>query len=234
MRAQDDRPKMPAAKDRGRFITLEGGEGAGKTTQLARILRFLRENGIDVIGTREPGGSPGAEILRRLLLSGSFADLGPAAEAILFGAARIDHIDSRIKPALAAGTFVVCDRFSDSTRAYQGAAGGLDLRFLRALERVVAGDLKPDLTLILDLPPETGLARAAARCGADGVCDRFEREDARFHEKLRAAFLEIAAQEPGRCAVIDAARPQDEVTEAICRIIEERLLCSPVPKARSA
>jgi dTMP kinase len=213
---------------RGWFITLEGGEGAGKSTQLGHIVRWLREKGIEAIATREPGGSPGAEILRQVLLSGSMSSLGPAAEAILFAAARIDHIDTKIRPALAAGTFVVCDRFADSTRAYQGARGQLDPRFLRALERVSLGDLRPDLTLILDLPPTEGLARAGARRGTKEAPDRFEREDLPFHENLRAAFLEIAAAEPKRCAVIDASRAEEDVAQAIFDVISKRLL-APVP-----
>jgi dTMP kinase len=216
--------QIDTAMRRGRFITLEGGEGAGKSTQLGHILRWLHDRGIAAIGTREPGGSPGAEVIRKVLLSGRIAGLGPAAEAILFAAARIDHIDKKIKPALAAGTFVVCDRFADSTRAYQGARGQLDPRFLRALERVVLNDVHPDLTLILDLPPIQGLARAAARLGEGEAPDRFEREDLQFHESLRSAFLAIAAQEPERCAVIDASRPEDDVAQAIFDVLRERLL----------
>ena len=149
--------------------------------------------GIAAIGTREPGGSPGAEILRKLLLSGRIAHLGPAAEAILFAAARIDHIDTTIAPALAAGTWVVSDRYADSTRAYQGARGQVDPRFLRALERIALGNVRPDLTLILDLPVTDGLARATARRTAGEAPDRFEREDLAFHETLRSAFLSIAS-----------------------------------------
>ena len=208
----------------GRFITLEGGEGAGKSTQLRHIMRWLRERGIEAVGTREPGGSRGAEVLRKVLLSGSIASLGPAAEAILFAAARIDHIDKKIKPALADGKFVVCDRFADSTRAYQGIRGQLEPRFLRALERVTLGDLRPDLTLILDLPPAEGLARAIARRGTGEAPDRFEREDLQFHESLRAAFLAIGAAEPGRCAIIDASRSEEEVARAIFDVISKRLL----------
>ncbi|MGB6177368.1 MAG: dTMP kinase, partial [Methylocella sp.] len=183
------RPQIHAARERGFLITLEGGEGVGKSTQAGHLLRNLRKAGIEAIGTREPGGSPGAEILRKVLLSGAVARLGPAAEAILFAAARVDHIDKTIEPALAAGTFVVCDRFADSTRAYQGARGQLDPQFLRALERVTLGDVRPGLTLIFDLPVAQGLARAAARRGAGEAPDRFEREDLEFHESLRAAFL---------------------------------------------
>lgn len=213
-----------AAARRGRFITLEGGEGAGKSTQLRHILRWLNDKGIAAIGTREPGGSPGAEILRNVLLSGNLANLGPAAEAILFAAARVDHIDNKIKPALEAGKFVVCDRFADSTRAYQGVCGKLDPRFLRALERVTLGDLRPDLTLILDIPPAEGLARAAGRHGGEGTPDRFEREDLHFHENLHAAFLGIAAAEPERCAVIDASPPEEDVAQAIFAVLSRRLL----------
>jgi dTMP kinase len=211
---------------RGKFITLEGGEGAGKSTQLAHILCFLRERGIEAIGTREPGGSPAAEALRKLLLSGRFEGLGPAAEAILFAAARIDHIDRKIAPALAAGKYVVCDRFADSTRAYQGMHKDLAPRFLRALERVSLGGLRPDLTLILDIPPAEGLARAARKRDQDQVPDRFEREDLQFHEGLRAAFLDIAAAEPERCAVIDALKPEEEVRKAVFKAISERLLAA--------
>jgi dTMP kinase len=210
---------------RGRLITLEGGEGAGKSTQLAHIMRWLQQSGIEAIGTREPGGSPGAEILRMFLLSGRLAILGPAAEAILFAAARIDHIDAMIEPALSAGKFVVCDRYSDSTRAYQGAQEQLDPRFLRALERVTLGTVRPDLTLIFDLPAAEGLARASLRRGhAEGPADRFEGEDLRFHESLRATFLAIAAAEPGRCAVVDASQPEEGVSQAIFDIISKRLL----------
>jgi dTMP kinase len=216
--------QIHAARERGSLITLEGGEGVGKSTQVRRLLRNLREAGIEAIGTREPGGSPGAEILRKVLLSGGVARIGPAAEAILFAAARVDHIDKKIEPALAAGIFVVCDRFADSTRAYQGTHGQLDLRFLSALERVTLGDVRPSLTLILDLPAAEGLARAASRRGAGQAPDRFESEDLEFHESLRAAFLAIAAAEPVRCAVIDAARAEADVAHEIFDVILDRLI----------
>jgi dTMP kinase len=218
------------ARERGSFITLEGGEGVGKSTQTGHLLRNLRNAGIQAIGTREPGGSPGAEILRKVLLSGDVARLGPAAEAILFAAARIDHIDKTIEPALAAGTFVVCDRFVDSTRAYQGTRGQLDPRFLRALERVTLGDVRPALTLVLDLPAAEGLTRAAARRGAKEALDRFEREDLEFHESLRAVFLAIALAEPLRCAVIDAARGEEEVAQAIFEVVSNRLIAPAAAK----
>jgi dTMP kinase len=224
------RPQIHVARERGCFITLEGGEGAGKSTQAGHLLRNLRNAGIEAIGTREPGGSPGAEILRKVLLSGGVARLGPAAEAILFAAARVDHIDKKIEPALAAGTFVVCDRFADSTRAYQGMRGQLDPRFLRALERVTLGDVRPDLTLILDLPAAEGLARAAGRRGVGAAPDRFEREDLQFHESLRAAFLAMATAEPERCAIIDAARAEEDVAHAIFEVVAGRLIAPAAAK----
>ena len=168
--------------------------------------------------------------MRKVLLAGGVARLGPAAEAILFAAARVDHIDKKIEPALAAGTFVVCDRFADSTRAYQGTRGQLDPRFLRALERVTLGDVRPDLTLLLDLPAAEGLARAAARRGTGAAPDRFEREDLGFHESLRAAFLAIAAAEPVRCAVIDAARAEEDVAHAIFEVVSSRLIAPAAAK----
>lgn len=213
-----------AARKRGFFITLEGGEGAGKSTHLRHLLRRLSEAGIKAIGTREPGGSPGAEILRHVLLSGRAAPLGPAAEAILFAAARIDHIDTTIEPALAAGTWVISDRFADSTRAYQGAQGQLDEGFLRALERVTLGRVRPDLTLIFDVPVTIGLARAMARRRPGEAADRFEREDVLFHENLREAFLAIAAAEPARCIIIDASAPEEKVAQAVFDAVSRQLL----------
>ncbi|HLH10290.1 MAG TPA: dTMP kinase [Methylovirgula sp.] len=207
---------------RGRFITLEGGEGVGKSTQVSRLVERLRGAGVDAIATREPGGSPGAEALRHLLLSGKIKDLGPKAEAILFAAARIDHIDRKIAPALAAGTWVVSDRFADSTRAYQGL-GGLDPGFLHALEHVTLGEIRPDLTLILDLPADIGLARAAQRRGSE-ASDRFEAEDLGFHAALRQAYLEIAAAEPARCVIVDAGLSEGEVAQAIWDTVSFRLL----------
>jgi dTMP kinase len=211
------------ASRRGRFITLEGGEGAGKSTQARLLAQRLKPMGISVIVTREPGGSPGAEALREVILSGKAAPFGPAGEAILFSAARIDHIDHTIAPALARGAWVISDRFADSTRAYQGAAGKLDPALIASLERVAVGEARPDLTLVLDLPAEKGLARAAARRGGEAAADRFEREGLAFHETLRQAFLDIARAEPARCAVIDADRPLEEVAEAIWACARERL-----------
>jgi dTMP kinase len=206
----------------GRFITLEGGEGAGKSTQLRRLVDRLAERGIRALATREPGGSPRAEDIRDLILSGDAARFGPVAEALLFSAARADHLAATIRPALARGDWVICDRFADSTRAYQGAAGGLDPRIVKALERIVVGDTKPDLTLILDLPPEQGLARASARRGQESV-DRFESETLAFHQTLRQAFLGIAKAEPERCVVIDATGSEEVVAEAIWDAVQARV-----------
>jgi dTMP kinase len=207
---------------RGRFITLEGGEAAGKSVQARRLEARLKAAGLDVVRTREPGGSPHAEELRKVILSGFARPFGAEGEALLFAAARIDHLDATILPALGRGQWVVCDRFADSTRAYQGAAGDLPADYILRLERVVVGDARPDLTLILDLPPETGLERASARRGAGGA-DRFEAEGIAFHRILRRAFLDIAAAEPERCAVIDALRSEDEVEAEIWATVEARL-----------
>jgi dTMP kinase len=212
---------------RGTFITLEGGEGVGKSTQVRYLIARLEARGIAALSTREPGGSPGAEILRDILLSGMIKDLGPKAEAILFAAARLDHIDHTIGPALAAGTWVICDRFADSTRAYQGALGGLDPEFLRRLEELTVADTRPDLTLILDLPADVGLARAAQRRGAGETTDRFEGEGLAFHVALREAYLAIAAAEPERCVVVDAAQSEEEVAQAIWDAISHRLFETP-------
>src|SRR5947209_6115966 len=208
---------------RGRFITFEGGEGAGKSTQVGRLVSHFEELGIEVVATREPGGAPKAEALRDVLLSGTAARFGPAGEAILFSAARIDHVDNTIAPALARGAWVISDRFADSTRAYQGAAGKVDPALIASLERVAVGEISPDLTLILDLPAHIGLARAASRRGPKARADRFEAEDIAFHETLRQAFLAIGRAEPQRCAIIDADRPQQEVASAIWACVRERL-----------
>ncbi|WP_342151151.1 dTMP kinase [Methylorubrum sp. SB2] len=206
---------MSSDAPRGVFITFEGGEGAGKSTQIARLAAALRTaSGREVVTTREPGGTPRAEGYRAALLRGVAKPFGPFAEALMFAAARIDHVDALIRPALARGAIVLCDRFADSTRAYQGAAGGLDPALIVSLERVTLQGLRPDLTLILDLPAEAGLARARRR-GGEGA-DRFEAEALSFHERLRSAFLAIAAAEPARCRVIDAS-PGPEAVEAAIR-----------------
>jgi dTMP kinase len=218
---------------RGRFITLEGGEGVGKSVQAERLEKRLARLGLDVVRTREPGGSPGAEALREAILSGFAADFSPAGQALLFAAARVDHLDKTIVPALARGAWVVSDRFADSTRAYQGAAGNLPSEFIATLERLTVGPSQPDLTLILDLQPEIGLKRAAAR-RQTGPADRFESEGLAFHETLRRAFLDIAAAEPWRCVVIDAYKSEDNVAAAIWSAVESRLGPADALKAKRA
>lgn len=209
----------------GKFITLEGGEGAGKSTQARLLHNRLGGLGIKSLLTREPGGSPRAEAIREMLLSGKAKALGPTGEAVLFYVARDSHLELTIRPALARGTWVVCDRFHDSTRAYQGAAGGVPIAALDALERIIIGSTQPNLTLLLDLPAEEGLKRATERAKAAGEtgADRFEAMSLRFHENLRREFLEIAQSEPERCVVINAGRPIDEVAEAVWAAVEQRL-----------
>lgn len=208
---------------RGRFITFEGGEGTGKSTQIQRLVARLASLGIETVATREPGGSPKAERLREIILSGAIAPFGPEAETLAFAAARIDHIDHTIRPALEEGCFVVCDRFMDSTRAYQGAQGKVDPRLIAQLEKVTVAGFRPDLTIVLDLPAATGMHRAAARRGAREA-DRFEAEDLAFHETVRQAFLDIAKAEPGRCAIVDADQDIETVSGAVWDIVSERLL----------
>jgi dTMP kinase len=212
---------------RGRFITFEGGEGTGKSTHSTLLADRLKSLGTRVVLTREPGGSPGAEVIRHVLLSGVAKPLGIEAEAVLFAAARGDHVRNTIEPALAQGVWVVCDRFLDSTRVYQGSLGHLDPLFIRALERVTIGDLKPDLTFVLDVPAEIGLARASKRRG-ERVADRFEAESRAFHEALREAYREIVAAEPGRCVAIDATEPKAAVAERIWKTVTERLVSTRV------
>ncbi len=206
---------------RGCFITFEGGEGSGKSTQVALLAERLKLRGIDVVTTREPGGSPGAEAMRHLLLSGLVKPLGPTAETMIFAAARDDHVQATIKPALTRGAWVICDRFIDSTRVYQGALGNVDRRVIRALGRATIGDAMPDLTFILDVPVEIGFERVAGR---GQVKDRFEAEDIEFHIQLREAFLDLARDEPRRCLVIDASQPPDAVATRIWLAVVERLL----------
>ncbi|MBK3799057.1 dTMP kinase [Azospirillum brasilense] len=205
---------------RGRFITLEGGEGAGKTTQIRLLADALISLGKRVVLTREPGGSPGAEEIRGLLVSGETGRWGPVTEALLHTAARRDHLERTVWPALEAGHWVICDRFFDSTMAYQGYGLGLGRDLVAALQATALGDFRPDLTLILDLPVEEGLARAAARRGGE---DRYERMDVAFHHRLRSGFLDIAAWEPGRCVIIDAGHPVETIQAAILDTVALRL-----------
>jgi dTMP kinase len=208
------------ALTRGRFLTVEGGEGAGKSTHVGLLVAALARAGIPALRTREPGGAPGAEDIRKLLVEGEPGRWDAPSEALLMVAARRCHLTAMVWPALAQGTWVVSDRFADSTLAYQGSAGGVPRADLEALHRIIAGDFAPDLTLILDLPIDLGLARAAARAGAE---TRFERKDRAFHEKLRQGFLDIAAREPKRCVMIDAAGDVDAVHQAVLAAVRERL-----------
>lgn len=205
----------------GLFITLEGGEGSGKSTHAALLGQRLERAGHEVVITREPGGSPDAEVIRGLLLGGEPDRWSPVAETLLNYAAREHHLKVTIRPALARGAAVVCDRFMDSTTAYQGYAGGVDLALLAALERAVVGDLRPQLTVIFDVDPVLGLERARHR--DPGKADRFERMDVDFHRRLREGFLAIARREPERCVVIDASQPKDDVSGAVWDIVAARL-----------
>jgi dTMP kinase len=213
---------------RGKFITVEGGEGTGKSTHAAILADRLKSLGIEVVLTREPGGSPGAEVIRHVLLSGAAKPLGVEAEALLFAAARDDHVRSTIEPALARAAWVISDRFLDSTRVYQGTLGHLDDKFIRALERVTLGGLKPDLTFILDVPADVGLARAGKRRG-DASADRFESESPAIHEALREAYRLLVIAEPERCVLVDATEPKPAVAERIWRTVNERLSPATAP-----
>lgn len=205
---------------RGRFISLEGGEGAGKSTQTKRLAAKLAERGIEAVLTREPGGTPGAEAIRGLLVSGETGRWDALTETLLHFAARREHVEKTVKPALARGAWVITDRFADSTMAYQGYAGGAGREAVAILHKLVLGDFQPDLTLILDVPVELGLKRAKARMyGQAAAEDRYERMGEAFHRTLRAAFHEIAAQEPKRCRIIDAGGDIDAVAAALWQAV---------------
>lgn len=210
----------------GFFITFEGGEGAGKSTQIERLARKMRAKKYDVVVTREPGGSPGAEAVRHVLLSGAAEPFGPKMEALLFAAARSDHVEQVIRPAVERGSIVLCDRFMDSSRVYQGVTGNIDPAFMDALEKVAVNGMLPDMTLIFDIDPTEGLRRATVRRGTEAAADRFEKETLAIHQRRRAAFLAIAAAEPERCIVIDASRDPDTVenvvTAAVFAALETR------------
>jgi dTMP kinase len=202
---------------RGGFITFEGGEGTGKSSHARDLAETLRAKGRDVVLTREPGGSPGAEDIRALLVTGVVGRWSATAETLLNYAARESHLRETIRPALDRGDLVLCDRFMDSTRVYQGVAGGCDIELIESLERKIVGKTRPDLTLILDVEPELGLARAKKR--ADGE-DRFEKKGLAFHRKLREGFLAIAARDPERCRVVDSSRPYETVAQDIWRLVQ--------------
>jgi dTMP kinase len=203
----------------GRFITLEGGEGTGKSTQIRRLAARLTEKGIPVLATREPGGSPGAEQIRKLMVEGEPGRWDAITETLLAYAARADHVRCTIGPALMAGTWVISDRFSDSTFAYQGAGRGLDRETIRRVDSAVLDDFTPDLTLVLDLDVKLGLERALSRGTAE---NRFEKFGTDFHEKLRQSFLDIARRNPERCRVIDASGTEDQVAEALWNTVSRR------------
>lgn len=211
---------------KGVFVTFEGGEGAGKSTQIRRLAKSLEQAGHDVLVTREPGGSAGAEAVRHVLLSGGAESFGVRMEAMLFAAARNDHVEQVIRPALAEGRVVLCDRFIDSSRVYQGITGNLDAAFVDSLEEIAIDGVRPDMTMILDLPAEVGLARARKRGEAEAASagpDRFEKEEVDVHEKRRLAFREIAESAPQRCRVIDAQQSEDEVAAAIFEAVNQLL-----------
>lgn len=199
---------------RGFFITFEGGEGAGKSTQIARLAAKLQAKGYTTLVTREPGGSPGAEALRHIILTGAAEPFGPRMEALLFAAARSDHVEQVIRPAMEQGSIVLCDRYLDLSRVYQGLGSDGDRLFVAALERIAINGMMPDMTLILDIDAEDGLKRAARRRG-DVFPDRFEKEALDVHRKRRAAYLAIAEKEPDRCIVIDASADEDDVEEVV-------------------
>jgi len=207
-------------------VTFEGGEGTGKSTQIRLLADRLRRRGIDVLVTREPGGSPGAEAVRHVILSGAAEEYGTRMEAILFAAARNDHVEEIIRPALDSGAVVLCDRFMDSSRVYQGITGNLEPAFVQNLERIAVGGVIPDCTIILDVPATEGLRRAKLRTGQPGNAeelDRFEREELDTHEKRREAFLDIAAADPLRCRVVDAGGTPESIADKIYGIVEPLL-----------
>ncbi|ESQ94251.1 dTMP kinase [Asticcacaulis benevestitus] len=200
----------------GRFITFEGGEGAGKSTQVKALVARLRAQGLEVVQTREPGGSPGAEALRDLLVQGDATRWSAVSELLMMYAARADHLEKVIRPALARGAWVICDRFADSSRAYQGAGGGVAPAFIEQVDQVVVGRTQPDLVLVMDMPVEVGLKRAYDR---GDIENRFESKGAAFHERLRAGFIARAAAHPERYRLIDADQPIEPITAEIWSMV---------------
>ena len=218
---REDPSAGPGRDPGGRFITLEGGEGAGKSTQARRLADWLAARGIRSILTREPGGSPGAEAIRSLLVTGDPGRWDPVTEALLMNAARRDHVLRTIRPALSAGTWVICDRFLHSTLVYQGLAGGVPLAVLEHLIEAAVNQTRPDLTLILDIDPEHGMTRAASRADDE---TRFERKGMAFHAAVAEGFRNLATRAPERCAVIDAGRPEDQVAADVIACVSSRLM----------
>lgn len=223
---------MGEAGNSGRFITFEGGEGTGKSTQIKLLEKAMAKLGVPVLVTREPGGSPGAEAVRHVLLSGAAEPLGAQMEAILFAAARSDHVETVIKPAIAQGMTVLCDRFFDSTRVYQGASGNVDMSLLSKLERIACEGCWPDLTIILDLEPIEGLRRAAARQSMPGGPDRFEKDTLALQNVRRQAYLEIARREPDRCVVVDAQGDPQAVHAKVAEAVFARFWPKPAARRR--
>ena len=217
-------PDVPA-KVAARFITFEGGEGVGKSTQVKRLLATLGKHEISAVRTREPGGTPKAEAVRAFILQGRSESWGPGAEAVLFAAARLDHVNQLIGPSLDAGKWVISDRFHDSTRAYQGLTGGVDDKLIRGLEALALNGHKPDLTIVLDMDPEVAFRRVNEReleGALQATGDRFEKEDLDWHRRLREAFLAIAANNPERCVVIPAAQSEDALEQEIWDTLTRR------------
>lgn len=224
----------------GRFITFEGGEGAGKSTQIDRLRKRLEDLGLTVVVTREPGGSPGAEKIRRILLSGEARDLGPRGEAMLFAAARADHVDTTIIPALGRGDWVLCDRYADSTRVYQGEAG-VDPNYLDLLETAAVAGVRPDLTILIDVPADIGMSRVSNRSETEGgdAPDRFENEEMKVHDRRRILFLDLARKEPQRFAVIDGRESADAVEQKIWEAVLSHFVgelpqADPIPEPAEA
>jgi len=218
--------EAPTSKaSRARFITFEGGEGVGKSTQVKRLLQNLKRHDIEAVRTREPGGTPKAEAIRSFILQGRSESWGPGAEAVLFAAARLDHVNQLIAPNLRNGTWVLSDRFHDSTRAYQGLTGGVDDKLIAGLESLALDGHAPDLTIVLDMDPEAAFKRVAERAIEDGLAltgDRFEKEELEWHKKLRDGFLAIARDNPDRCVVISADQSEDALEAAIWEAVNQR------------
>lgn len=222
------------SKSKSYFITFEGGEGVGKSTQITRLAKRLELSGLSVTISREPGGTEGAEAVRHVVLDKAAAEpFGPKMEALLFAAARNDHVEQVIKPALAKGDVVIVDRFMDSTRVYQGASNGLDQGYVNSLERIAINGMVPDLTIILDLEPALGMARAASRRAKGVDVDRFEKEELSKHQARQKAFLKIAEQEPDRCVVVDASGDIETVENAIWKVVSARLNDAKIAKTSS-
>jgi len=222
MSSMDDNTRAPVSS---RFITFEGGEGVGKSTQVRKLCERLSDQGISSVRTREPGGTPKAEAIRSFILQGKPESWGVGAEAVLFAAARLDHVNALIAPALEEGKWVICDRFADSTRAYQGLTGGVDSKLIDSLEALALDGHAPDLTILLDMDPGTAFGRVRQRAAEDGlagIIDRFEKEDLSFHHRLRDNFLAIAKANPQRVIVLDADKDEEALAAAIWQVVEER------------